>query len=79
VWRRISRECAEDHARLFYGKSGTDTADGSICEKAEQAWVCWARIGAGVFSRGKRRTVQRAIRRRKETRTRKKPASTKRA
>src|SRR5471032_1187899 len=35
--RRISRVYSKDHARSFYGKSATNTADGSIGEKVERA------------------------------------------
>jgi hypothetical protein len=37
VQRRISRVYSKDHAGSFYGKSATDTADGSIGEKVERA------------------------------------------
>jgi hypothetical protein len=36
VQRWISRVYGKDHVRLFYGKSATGTADGSICEKVER-------------------------------------------
>ena len=60
--RRILREHAKDHARLFYVKSVMDTADGSIREKVKWAAArerAWRAAVTCVFHRGRSWVIQR--------------------